>query len=55
VDLDKLELLDKVYSSSRYPGEIGLMPDGKPTLETAHQQYAFAKYIYENTIVMLEL
>jgi HEPN domain-containing protein len=55
VDLDKLELLDKVYTSSRYPGEIGLMPDGKPALEIAQQQYVFAKYVYEKTIAMLEI
>jgi len=26
-----LELLDKVYTTSRYPGEFGLMPLGKPS------------------------
>ena len=54
VDLDEIELLDKVYTSSRYPGETGLMPDGKSNLEVAQQQYFFAKYIYGKTIEMLE-
>jgi len=53
VDLEKIEILDKVYTSSRYPGEMGLMPDGKPTLEVAMQQYEFARYVYEKTIEML--
>ena len=52
IDLDKLELLDKVYTTSRYPLGAGLMPDGKPTGEEAAEMYEFAKQIYDKTIEM---
>jgi HEPN domain-containing protein len=54
VDLDQLELLDKVYTTSRYPDDLGLMPEGKPTIEQAVQFYEFAKYIYEKTLEAIE-
>ncbi len=34
-DEDILDLLNKLYIDSRYPGELGLLPDGKPTLDDA--------------------
>ncbi len=54
VDSTMLQITDTVYTTSRYPSDLGLMPDGKPTKELAEQLYDFAKYIYENTIKMLE-
>lgn len=54
IDIDKLELIDKVYTTSRYPGDMGLMPEGKPTVEGAKQMYDFAKYIFDNTIQLME-
>ena len=41
-----LKLLDKLYIDSRYPGEMGLLPNGKPTQTDAHDFYNFAKIIY---------
>ena len=41
-----LETLDKLYIDSRYPGEFGLLPNGKPTLEDAREFYQFARHIY---------
>ena len=35
------------YIDSRYPGELGLLPDGKPSLEEAKGFYEFAKNIHE--------
>ena len=35
IDEDTLDILNKLYIDSRYPGEIGLLPYGKPTLEDA--------------------
>lgn len=43
---DYLHLLDELYIESRYPGDFGLLPDGKPTLEDAQEFYQFAKSIY---------
>jgi HEPN domain-containing protein len=46
VDLDILQTLDKLYIDSRYPGDLGLLPEGKPTLADAQQFYEFARDIY---------
>jgi len=42
-----ITLLDRLYLDARYPGERGLLPDGKPTLSDAHQFASFARQIYE--------
>lgn len=46
-DDKKLKILDELYIDSRYPGDLGLLPKGKPTIEEAKGFYEFAKYIYE--------
>ncbi len=33
-----------------YPGELGLLPDGKPTHADAQEFYACAKSVYEQTM-----
>jgi len=45
---DYLHLLDELYIESRYPGDFGLLPNGKPTLEDAQEFYHFAKSVYSN-------
>jgi HEPN domain-containing protein len=45
-----IEKLDKLYIDARYPGELGLLPSGKPTIEDARQFYDGAKGIYEQVI-----
>ena len=42
VDHDMLDRLDAVYIEARYPGEMGLLPYGKPTLAEAKGFYEFA-------------
>jgi len=54
IDLLMLQKADTVYSSSRYPIDLGLMPDGNPTLQYAQQLFEFAEYIFINTVQMLE-
>ncbi len=34
-DLDMLDRLEAVYIEARYPGEMGLLPGGKPSMEEA--------------------
>jgi len=53
IDSTLLQTLDTVYTTSRYPSDLGLIPLGKPTKELATKLYEFAKYIYENTLIML--
>ncbi len=54
LDLKILNIIDRVYIKSRYPGDLGLLPDGKPTLEQTKQLYEFAKDIYSKTVKMLK-
>jgi len=54
VDNLMLQKTDTVYTTSRYPSDLGIMPDGKPTKELAEQLYEFAKYIYEKTLEMID-
>jgi HEPN domain-containing protein len=54
VDLSFLQVLDSVYTTSRYPSDLGLLPDCKPTKELVTQLYHFAKNVYENTIKMID-
>ena len=53
-DIDTLEQLDAVYTESRYPDDIGLLPYGKPTIEESLHFYNFAKRFYEQVKVKLE-
>jgi len=48
-DVVLIEKMDKLYIDARYPGELGLLPDGKPTRADAQEFYACAKTIYEQT------
>lgn len=41
--------IDRLYLDARYPGDLGLMPDGKPTLEEADQYYQEALKIKVQT------
>jgi len=50
---DMLEALNSLYTESRYPGDLGLLPDGKPTTEDAEEFYSFAKNIYEQANELL--
>jgi len=48
IDLQLIKRLDEVYIESRYPGELGLLPNGKPSLDEANEFYQFAKDIFYN-------
>jgi len=47
INEELLSAFDDLYIDSRYPGNFGLMPYGKPTLEDADEFYELALYIYE--------
>ncbi len=42
-----IEILDELYIESRYPGDFGLLPQGKPSLENANSFYSYAKSIFD--------
>jgi HEPN domain-containing protein len=47
VDMGVLTDLDDLYIESRYPGELGLLPSGKPTLIHARKFFEVAKSLYD--------
>ncbi len=49
-DIDEMMLkeINDVYIDARYPGEIGGLPYGKPSVEDAKRFYDYARYIFDN-------
>jgi HEPN domain-containing protein len=45
IDEEKLLAINEVYIDSRYPGELGLLPDGIPTDEQVKEFIEYAKGI----------
>lgn len=46
VDIQMLQTLDSLYIDARYPGELGLLPNGKPTRVEALQFQQVAKDVF---------
>mgnify|MGYP001411056906 CR=1 FL=1 len=51
---DMLQTLNTLYIDSRYRGEFGLLPNGKPTTEDAREFYRFAQEVYTKVCAVLE-
>jgi len=47
LDTDMLMILDHLYIDARYPGELGLLPNGKPSISEGESFYRIAKEIFE--------
>ncbi len=54
VDMDMLDRLEAVYIEARYPGEMGLLPSGKPTPEEASGLFHFANDIFQRLQASLQ-
>lgn len=52
-DDELIQLLDGLYIESRYPGDMGLLPYGKPTLKDAQTFHNFAKNVFEQVCDLL--
>ena len=48
VDIDLLRSVNEVYIDSRYPGDMGLLPYGKPSIEDANEFSILARQIYDS-------
>ena len=44
---DFLIILDQLYIDSRYPGEMGLLPNGKPSVDETRKFFDLAMDIYK--------
>ena len=53
-DWDMLDRLDAVYIEARYPGDLGLLPFGKPSQEEAKIYFDFAVDIFNQILLALE-
>ena len=53
-DFDLLEDLDKLYLDARYPGDFGLLPNGKPTRAEADEFSKLALFVYEKITAILK-
>ena len=42
INQEQLMLLDQLYIDARYPGELGLLPNGKPTVDESEEFYELA-------------
>ena len=52
-ELELLDDLDKLYVDARYPADLGLLPDGKPTVEEAIAFNELAIYIHNKIKTVL--
>ncbi|MEA2011902.1 MAG: HEPN domain-containing protein [Verrucomicrobiota bacterium] len=56
LNMDKNILIDfdDLYIEARYPGNFGLLPNGKPTKADAETFYKFAKDIYDKVELLVK-
>lgn len=53
VDELALKEISDIYTEARYPGELGLVPYGKPTIQDAERFYDTAKTVYNDVSSLL--
>ncbi len=54
VDDDVLDEINAVYIESRYPSDLGLIPDGNPRTDTVKIFYTLCESIYSQVIKILD-
>lgn len=47
--------IDTLYIESRYPGDMGLLPYGKPTIEDSEEFYNYAVMIFNKVCKVLDI
>jgi HEPN domain-containing protein len=47
IEIDMLTDLDDLYIEARYPGDLGLLPNGKPSPDEASEFFELAQYIFD--------
>ena len=55
IDVDILTDFDDLYINARYPGDLGLLPNGKPTIENAQEFYQVAKYVFDTVCEVFKI
>ncbi len=54
-DENIIEILDELYIDSRYPGDLGLLPHGKPTLDDAKKFHNCAQTVFDKVCKILNV
>ncbi|MEA2072081.1 MAG: HEPN domain-containing protein [Campylobacterota bacterium] len=54
-DENILEDLNELYIESRYPGELGLLPSGKPSSIKAEEFFDFTQDIFNKICIILKI
>ena len=49
-----LEMINEVYIDSRYPGDLGLLPHGKPTISDIEAFIQFCETLLDKLKIILE-
>jgi HEPN domain-containing protein len=53
LDIDVLRELTDIYTDCRYPGDLGLLPSGKPTEQDTARFESFADHVYAAVLSVL--
>lgn len=53
LDEEIMSMFDGLYIESRYPGDMGLLPQGKPSSDDAKEFYDFAMTVYNEVCTKL--
>lgn len=53
VDGPLLDQINEVYVDARYPGDAGLVPEGRPSPQKVRAFLAFARDVYRRTQTLL--
>jgi HEPN domain-containing protein len=53
-DISTLKIINEAYIDTRYPGEMGLLPDGEPSLKEAIAFCEFAKMVFSTIKTRVE-
>ena len=53
-NLMMLEMINELYIDSRYPGDMGLLPHGKPSINDVKEFYDFSNHIFMQVCKVLK-
>jgi len=54
-DDDILDSLNTLYIDSRYPGDLGLLPYGQPTIDDVKEFYALALRVFDDVNNLVDI
>ncbi|MCB4790537.1 MAG: HEPN domain-containing protein [Elusimicrobia bacterium] len=54
INEDHLKMLNETYIDTRYPSDLGLLPEGKPSKEKVRKFYKFSDTVYKTILKYLE-